>query len=149
METTSKEISSEIKDILEKNEDASRGYKKASENAKSLELKAYFKDKSANRTRYNREIQQAAATHFPELKENASFSGTVHRAWMDVKALFSADDDESMLEESIRGDKAAIKEYNDVINVTTLPVSLRDILIKQRESIQMDLSKNKRLEDLS
>jgi uncharacterized protein (TIGR02284 family) len=43
-----------------------------------------------------------------ELDKGGSVTGAAHRTWMEVKYWFSADDDESMLEEAIRGEKAAL-----------------------------------------
>ena len=139
----------EIEEILEKNRDAEKGFKKASENTDNHGLRMYFMEKASKRKEFNTmlaiQIQQA----YPDFDIEGSFSGTIHRAWMDVKALFSADTDEAMLEESIRGDKAAIKEYDDVLLDSTLSAGVRKLLIEQRAAIQADLQKNKTLEDLA
>jgi hypothetical protein len=67
---------------------------------------------------------------------------------MDFKSMFAADDDEAMLEESIRGDKAAVDEYDDVLEEDSLPLGLRNLLLNQRTRIKTDLERNKSLEDL-
>ncbi|GAL72336.1 hypothetical protein JCM19302_3614 [Jejuia pallidilutea] len=67
---------------------------------------------------------------------------------MDVKALFSFDNEESMLEEAIRGEKAAISEYEDIINDKSVPESTKSLLISQKNQIENGLSKIKVLEDL-
>ena len=79
---------------------------------------------------------------------NGSTTGAVHRAWMDVKAFFSGDNDEAMLEEAIRGDKAAVEEYNEVLAKTDLPVETAKIIREQRNWIVTNLDKIKRLEDV-
>lgn len=68
---------------------------------------------------------------------------------MDIKALFSDDDEESMLEEAIRGEKAAVEEYNEIIKETTLPISTKSILESQKNKIESGLNRLKTLEDLS
>ena len=68
---------------------------------------------------------------------------------MDTKALFSANDAESMLEESIRGEKAAVSEYEDALKDTALPLSTATLLSNQMQSIKSDLNTIKFLEDLS
>lgn len=62
--------------------------------------------------------------------------------------MFSADDDESMLEESIRGDKAAIDEYRDVLEYNNLPIRIKVLLIQQLQKIEKDVRNNKSLQDL-
>lgn len=139
----------EIKEIVEKNRDAEKGFEKASEKTETKGLKLYFRNKAAKRKEFNTSLTSAVKAAYSEFNENGSIGGTVHRAWMDVKALFSADSDEAMLEESIRGDKAAIKEYDDVLEEAELPLPLRKLLTEQRAAIQVDLNDNQSLENLS
>ena len=73
------------------------------------------------------------------MKIEGSAKGAVHRSWMDLKAFFSEDNDESMLKEAIRGDQAAIEEYQEVIIQILVPYRLKEILREQKEEIQNDL----------
>jgi len=148
MSRNKNEIFDEIKEILEKNEDGFKGYEKAAKNADSAALRTYFQNKASKRKEFNAKLKSEMRTAYTDFDVDGSFGGTIHRAWMDVKSLFSADDDESMLEESIRGDKAAIDEYNDVIEYDNLPVGLKNLLISQRDQIQQDIAKNDSLESL-
>ncbi len=148
MSRDSNEIFDEIKEILEKNKDGIKGYEKAAENTDNTALQTYFRNKAEKRKEFNLKLKRETQNAYSEFDVDGSFKGSIHRAWMDVKSLFSADDAESMLEESIRGDKAAIEEYNDVIEYDNLPVGLRNLLISQRNNIQQDISKNDSLESL-
>ena len=147
METTS--LYKEIEEILQKNKDAEKGFVKAAENAETQGLKIYFRDKAAKRKAFNTKLTGEVATAYPDFDREASLKGTIHRVWMDVKAFMSGDDDEAMLEESIRGDKAAIEEYDDVLEEASLPIGLRQLLTEQRAAIQLDLNSNKTLKDLA
>lgn len=142
------EIFDEIKEILEKNEDAQKGFDKAANNAESRELANYFTEKASRRRDFNNKLKREIKGAYSDYDENGSFTGSMHRAWMDVKDLFSADSDESMLQESITGDKAAIDEYNDVIKYENLPVGLKSLLTSQRDEIQRDISEHDSLESL-
>lgn len=148
MSKKTEEIFEEIKEILAKNEDAFKGYEKASENADSSTLTAYFRKKAVKRKDFNTNLRREIRGAYVDFDDSGSFGGTIHRAWMDVKNLFSADSDEAMLEESITGDKAAIEEYNDVIKYDSLPLTLKNLLIQQRDDIQRDIAKNDTLESL-
>ena len=143
-----KEIEDRLNDIIQKNEDAIKGYEKAAEHAQGINLQNYFRKKAIERSNFLIELKAAA----PALKSregvDGSAAGSMHRVWMDVKAFFSDDNDESMLEEAIRGDKAAIQEYNEVLADTHLPLEAATAIRNQRDWINQDLQKIKTLEDL-
>lgn len=148
MSTVTEKIYEELQEILEKNIDAVKGYEKAAENTDHAGLKSYFQRKAKERKEFNTELRSKIKANYSDFDEDGSFTGTMHRAWMDIKSLFSADDAESMLEESIKGDKAAIDEYNDVIEEQSLPADLRDLLLQQKNKIEADINKNDSLENL-
>ncbi|MCK0159168.1 ferritin-like domain-containing protein [Allomuricauda sp. F6463D] len=143
-----KKIEDSINDIIQKNEDAIKGYKKAAENADQIGLKNYFLTKSEERRNFLIGLKASVPALETRDEIDGSTTGAVHRAWMDTKAFFSADNDESMLEEAIRGDKAAVEEYNEVLGDTGLPIEAAKIIREQRDWIVKDLNKIKRLEDV-
>ena len=67
---------------------------------------------------------------------------------MDIKKVFSSNNEESMLEEAIRGEKTAVDQYQEVLNETSLPLTTKNVLEKQKETIENGLSNIKTLEDL-
>ncbi|AYN68379.1 PA2169 family four-helix-bundle protein [Euzebyella marina] len=148
METKSISLVDRLKGVLEKNIDAQKGYAKAAENADSRFLQSFFQRKSMERQSFNTELQTELHSAYGTEKIDGSATGTLHRAWMDVKNLFSADSDESMLEECIRGDKAAIEEYTEILNNTALPISVSTILRNQVLKLRTDLNQVQSLEDL-
>ena len=137
-----------LEEILEKNRDAEKGYKKAAENADGAALRSYFERKSSERANFCNELKSEMATAYADFDEDGTFTGTMHRAWMDIKNFFSSDSDEAMLEEAIRGDKAAFEEYEDVLNDNTLPTRIASIIRDQKMKIRTDLNNIKTLEDL-
>ena len=149
MDTKYEKLMDQLEEILEKNRDAEKGFQKAADNADSASLKSYFERKSRERAQFNNSLKKEMIAYYDDFDEDSSFSGSVHRAWMDIKALFSADNDESMLEEAIRGDKAAIEEYEDVLEDKTLSNSIATLIREQKSKIETDLNEIKSLEDLS
>ena len=83
-----------------------------------------------------------------KIDKEGSVAGTAHRAWMDIKAFLSLEDEESMLEEAIRGEKTAVKEYDDVLTETSLPSSTKSLLESQKNKIENGLNNIKTLEDI-
>lgn len=149
METRTEKFLEEFEEVLEKNRDAQKGFAKAAENAKHPGLKSWFQRKSLERIEFNRDLEREILSAYPNFDVDGSFAGTIHRAWMDVKAFFSTDNDESMLEEAIRGERAALDEYDDLLEEEAVPANLRTLITMQRQKISADLEKIKTLEDLA
>ena len=148
METYTEEVGKKLNSLLEKTYDAEKGFKKASENVENVALKNYFSQKAKERYDFGHELKTEIKSLNQKVDKGGSLTGDAHRAWMDIKALFSLDDEESMLEEAIRGEKAAIEEYDVVIKDTNLPTSTKSVLTSQRSKIENGLSNIKTLEDL-
>ncbi|HLV39582.1 PA2169 family four-helix-bundle protein [Xanthomarina sp.] len=148
MESYTKEVGKKLNALLEKNYDAEKGYKKAAEHTEHTALKNYFSRKAAERYDFGHQLKNEILNFGEEPKNSGSVTGAAHRTWMDVKAVFSADNEESMLEEAIRGEKASVEEYNEVLNETNLPPSTREIVMNQKNTISQELNTIKRLEDL-
>lgn len=148
METYSENVGKKLNDLLEKTYDAEKGFKKAAENVEHSALKAYFNQKAQERYNFGHELKSEIKSFNQEVDKGGSLTGKAHRAWMDVKSLFSSDDEESMLEEAIRGEKTAVEEYEDVLSESTLPASTKSLLASQKNTIENGLSNIKTLEDL-
>jgi len=149
MKNYSQHVGSKLNNLLEKNYDAEKGFSKAYENTKNTQLKSFFQRKAQERNEFSRELQTEIRAFGQDPKETGSATGTAHRAWMDVKALFSSDNEEAMLEEAIKGEKAAVDEYKSVLSETNIPASTQTILQRQKSQIERTLSTVKQLEDLS
>ncbi|WP_405400280.1 PA2169 family four-helix-bundle protein [Maribacter sp. Asnod2-G09] len=148
MSTYTEEVGNKLNELLEKTYDAEKGFKKASENTDNVQLKAFFETKAKQRYDFGHELKAEIKTFGQEIDKGDSMAGKAHRAWMDVKALFSLDNAEAMLEEAIRGEKAAIEEYEDVLEDTSLPSTTATVLRSQKEAIKNGLSNIKMLEDI-
>ena len=149
MSTYTATLSEKLNDLLEKTYDAEKGYKKACDYTENPYLKSFFKKKSEDRQHFGLQLKSEIGSLGQEWKKDGSLAAAAHRAWMDFKAFFSTDDDEAMLEEAIRGEKASVDEYKEVLSDTSLPPSTTTLLMQQINQIEADLNQVKRLEDLS
>ncbi|TLP77249.1 ferritin-like domain-containing protein [Maribacter sp. ACAM166] len=141
-------IENRIKDLVTNNEDAIKGFEKASKNAEQVGIKSYFERKVIQRMQFLKELRASVPDlDIGSVKIEGSATGAVHRTWMDVKAFFAGDNDEAMLEEAVRGDKAAIKDYDKALVETMVPARLKEIIRVQREKLQNDLETTEILED--
>jgi len=146
-----KEISKKINSLIEKNNDAHKGYEKAAKNADSSQLKSFFMQQSSERKAFASKLSSNLKVYNPgfDVDSDGSATGSIHRTWMDVKAALSMDDDESLLEECIRGDKASAEEYRDFLDAhDTLTQDIRSTIEEQLLNINNTLNRVKSLEDL-
>ncbi|SEL95364.1 conserved hypothetical protein [Aquimarina amphilecti] len=149
MTTYSEKVGNKLNDLLEKTYDAEKGFKKAAEKVDHSGLKNYFNQKAQERYDFGHELKTEIKTFGQDVDKGGSITGSAHRTWMDIKSLFSSDNEESMLEEAIRGEKASVEEYSEVLSETSLPSSTQTILMEQKNKIVNGLSTIKRLEDLN
>lgn len=148
MNTYTDNIRTKLNALLEKTKDAEKGFRTAAENTDHTYLKSYFEKKSRERYNFGLDLNSEMTSFGERGDTTGSVVGTAHRAWMDIKALFSADSAESMLQEAITGESAALEEYKNVLNETSLPISTHSLLLKQMDAIENELNTIKKLEDL-
>lgn len=142
----SKEVSGKLNELLEKNYDAEKGYKLAAEKVKNPELKSFFKQRAQERYDFGHELKAEIRNFGENPDKGSSLAGDAHRSWMNLKASLSNDKDETVLEEAIRGEKAAVKEYEDILGDSEIPASTGNILMKQKNAIVASLNEVKALE---
>jgi uncharacterized protein (TIGR02284 family) len=141
-------IEDRLKDLVTKNEDAIKGFEKASKNAEQAGIKSYFEKKVVERMQFLKELRAAATDlDLGSIEIDGSTAGAAHRTWMDVKAFFSGDNDEAMLEEAVRGDKSAMDDYEKALGETMVPHRIKEIIRAQRQKLQNDLETTEILEE--
>lgn len=148
-EQTHKDTVNVLQGILEKNYDAEKGYKKAMQDAKNPALKGFLQKQAAQRSHFATAIDKELRDLGETPKESGSVTGSLHRAWIDIKSSVSGNDDEAVLEEVIRGEKASVDEYEDVMNNNTLAPQINSVLQTQLRDIQGTLNRVKTLEDIA
>ncbi|MFD0977554.1 ferritin-like domain-containing protein [Salinimicrobium gaetbulicola] len=143
----SNDVTEKLNELLEKNYDAEKGFQNAADDVKNERLKAFFGDKARQRYDFGHELKAEISKFGGTPDKGTSVKGDVHRAWMDLKSALTSDKEEEVLEEAIRGEKAALEEYNEAINEKELPPSTANLLIKQRNAIERTLQEVKGLEE--
>ncbi|MGY5351181.1 ferritin-like domain-containing protein [Wenyingzhuangia sp. IMCC45533] len=148
MKTAQETITENLQGLLTRTHDSILGFEKASDKTKHIGLKTYFKTKASQRRLFASEIENEITRMGESFDSDSSTLGATHRAWMDLKAYFTDDNAEAMLEESITGEKKAIDDYKDVIYDTDTPPSIKEILKSQMMKIEEGLKTIKTLEDI-
>ncbi len=132
-------MSNKLNELLTKNYDAEKGYKKAAEIVDNVKLKQFFENEAQKRYDFGHELKSEIRNYGETPDKGTSFTGDAHRAWMDIKTTFTSNDDEAILAEVIKGEKAAVDEYTDIIHDTTLPPTTKSILSSHVTNIKTAL----------
>ncbi len=141
-------MSNKLNELLEKNYDSEKGYKKASKIVNNQKLKHFFDEQAQARYDFGHELKTEIRNYGENPEKGGSITGAAHRMWMDIKSSFTSNDEEAILEEITKGEKSAVEEYNEVINDTTLPPTTRKILTTHRENINIALQSAKNFEKI-
>lgn len=146
METT--KATGLLKDLIEINNDRVAGFEKAIEDIKdeNVDLKAIFQRYAAQSRRYAQELA-ALTGSASEAESNHSVSGTLHRAWIDVKSLFGGDDRAGILSEAERGEDAIKKAYQEAMGSADLPMNASSLISEQAAGIKQAHDEIKALRD--
>ncbi|MGB3586964.1 MAG: PA2169 family four-helix-bundle protein [Tunicatimonas sp.] len=142
-----KHVIKELNDLVEKNHDAVDGFQNAAEKVKDHDLKNFLMEHVHQRNQFNSELRQEITSLGGTPKETKEGSASLHQTWMDIKSALSSNKEEAVLEECIRGDKNALKEYQDVLQETEVPDNVKTTVRKQMEKIETSLQELVRLEE--
>lgn len=129
-------ISNKLNELLEKNYDAEKGYLNATENVESPKLKIFFKNRASERSQFAKDLRTEILSYGQIPENDGSFKGAIHRNWMTLKSLFSSNDEEAILEETIRGEKASYNEYCEILKEDGFAPSTKKMLENQKLQIQ-------------
>lgn len=145
---TTEQSSGVINDLIQINNDRIAGFEKAIADIKdeNVDLKAIFQ-KYATQSRKNGQELAALVGTPSDVETGNSVSGTLHRAWIDVKSLFGGNDRAGILSEAERGEDAIKKAYKDALSGADLPANAVETVTKQAQEIQAAHDEVKALRD--
>ena len=138
-----------LNDLIEINNDRADGFDKASSDLsdENIDLKATF-DKLSSDSRTNvTELAGLVGRNGENPDTGNTVLGTLHRAWIDIKASFGGDDRHSILAECERGEEAIKKAYRDALQENELGENVRSVLLKQQDGINISHDAIKALRD--
>jgi uncharacterized protein (TIGR02284 family) len=137
-----------LNDLIEINNDRVAGFEKAIADIKDeySELKGLFA-RYAEQSRKNKQELAAFVGDAGEVETGNSVSGTLHRAWIDVKSTFGGSDYKSILSEAERGEDAIKKAYQDALTSQDLPADALVTVQSQAREINAAHDQIKALRD--
>lgn len=148
---TNEKLVEVLNDLIAINNDRVKGYEKAIEETKDLDLdlQAMFQGMANDSRQYVTELTQEVGKLGGESTTNTTASGKIYRVWMDVKATFTGHGRESILESCEFGEDAAQKAYTSALSSDTeMPADVRQVVTSQQASLQTAHNLIKKYRDL-
>ena len=112
---TNDEIISTLNDLIETSKDGEHGFETCAENVKDMQLKQLFTAAAQRCAEGAKELQEQVRLLGGDPDEHSSVAGTLHRAWVDIKAAITGKDEQAVLEECERGEDVAKKTYEKAL----------------------------------
>lgn len=140
-----------LNELIELNNDRIAGFEKALADIKdeNVDLKEIFQEYAAQSRKFSQELTAIVAVRAGEPETGNSIAGTLHRAWIDVKALFGGSDRASILAEAERGEDAIKKAYHTAIQEGELSGEALEKVTAQSSSIDNAHDTIKALRDMA
>lgn len=138
-------VISKLNHLLSRTYDAEQGYVEAANHISSISLNKWLQENAFQRYRFGHELKMEIKRLDGTPDKGTSFLGEMHQFWMNLKSYFTGSDEAGMLNESIRGEEAALEDYQSVLDEVTLPLETKILLEDQRDSIKSNIRTMKRM----
>lgn len=139
-----------LNDLIETSKDGQKGFETSAEDLKNPQLKTFFQQRASDCASAVRELQAEVRALGGDPETSSSVSGSLHRAWVDLKSLVTGKSDEAILNEVERGEDVALKSYKEALQKATekgVPASVRGLIQKQLDGTQRNHDQVKALRD--
>jgi uncharacterized protein (TIGR02284 family) len=140
------DVISTLNDLIEVCRDGQQGLKEAAEGVKRSDLKTVLYEFSQQRAEFAGVLQSLVRSLGGEPETEGSFSGALHRGWIDLKSAITGKDDQAILNECERGEDSAKDSYADALKMN-LPANVETIVRQQSQSVQAAHNRIKELRD--
>ncbi len=128
---------STLNNLIETLKDGQNGFREASADVDSVELKTLFSKYSLQRSHFAGELQSLVQSLGESDPTNTgSVAGAIHRGWIDLKAALLSKDEHAVLAECERGEDIAVAAYKKALEQKDLPATVRSTLTQQAAEVK-------------
>jgi uncharacterized protein (TIGR02284 family) len=127
-----------LNDLIQTCRDGESGYQTAADLADNPDLKTLFSDRSVQRAQFASELESEVRQLGGTPAHTGTVSGSFHRGWINIKS--SVGGDHSVVAECIRGEEAAIENYQRVLK-NNLPPNVLPVVKHQFTEIKRALDR--------
>ena len=138
-----------LNDLVQINNDRIEGYEKARKELKDgdEDLKSLFLNMIEESQKYKLALATEVSALGEDIETGTTTSGKIYRGWMDVKALFTGHDRQTVLNNCEFGEDAAQNAYKMALEEEDLPSNIRSLISDQKASLRQSHYEIKRLRD--
>jgi uncharacterized protein (TIGR02284 family) len=140
-----------LNDLIRINNDRIVGYEKAADEARDIDvdLRAIFSRMAEESRQYAAELTQEVVKFGGDPATGTTNSGKIYRVWMDVKATFSGNSRQAVLENCEFGEDAAQKAYESALKSDVeMSADIRQLITNQKSSLKTSHDVIKKYRDL-
>ena len=140
-----------LNDLIRINNDRVVGYEKAADEARDIDvdLRAIFSRMSEESRQYAAELTQEVVKLGGDPATGTTNSGKIYRVWMDLKATFTGNSRQAILENCEYGEDAAQKAYESALKSDAEMTSdIRQLISNQKSSLRTSHDVIKKYRDL-
>lgn len=131
-----------LADLVETAKGGMKGYETAAESVENPQIKSELSRLAQQRASFVNELEAQARQYGLEIRDENTVegvvmdaAGAVHRGWINLKSAISGNSTDAILNECENGDAAALKTYEQALEVDTMPTDLRNLIERQHHDI--------------
>ncbi|MBJ9976284.1 PA2169 family four-helix-bundle protein [Pseudomonas sp. S75] len=113
MSNPNEDVIKVLNNLIEYSKDGQKGFKESADDVKNPQLKAFFVQREVECGQAAAELQAEVRHLGGDPETSTSFSGDLHRGWLNLKAVFTGKDEEAVLNTVEEGEDHALKAYKD------------------------------------
>lgn len=132
---SNEDIISCLNGLIEICHDGEEGFRDAAEGVERSDLKTTFYEFSQQRSQFAGVLQGLVRSLGGDIEDGGTFSGAVHRGWLNLKAAVTGKDEQAVLNECERGEDYAKQAYSDALK-KLLPANIEDVVRQQSQAVQ-------------
>jgi uncharacterized protein (TIGR02284 family) len=124
-----------LNNLLETSRDGEQGFRTCAEGVESPNLKAMFESASRRCAGGAAELEAQIRSLGGQPAQGGSISGSMHRAWTNIKSTITGMNEHAVLAECERGEDAAKAAYEAALQ-KSLPADVRTLVQRQYEGVK-------------
>lgn len=136
-----------LNDLIETCKDGEQGFRAGAEYMRNAGIRDSFLARAGECQRSAQELQACVRQLGGDPEESGSTTGALHRGWTALKGSLAGHSDLALLEETERGEDAAMERYRDALQDDDLAPDVRPIVERQYEGVKRNHAQIRALRD--
>lgn len=136
-----------LNELIETSKDGEEGFRTSAKNADDARLRDFFLRRSKEVSSSVRELQDLVRSLGGEPVNSTTIGGILHRRWIDIKTALTSNDNLAVLNETERGEDAALAAYRKALE-EELPAEIRAAVLRQIEGVKRNHNLVKHMRDI-